>query len=113
MFSDNGGYYKFPNGLIIQWGQVTSLISEFGVGTHISYPTNFPNKVLSVQATLEDTQRTNRSLTEINIGDTNTVLNTINITTTSFIVYTDFVLPTEKGFTPLDYCNVHWFAIGY
>ena len=45
MFSDQGGYYKFPNGLIMQWGFISI---ENTSTTSVNFPIKFPNKVLQV-----------------------------------------------------------------
>jgi hypothetical protein len=43
------GYYKFPNGLIVQWGQVRGTYAE---GQHtISFPTPFPSACFNIQVT--------------------------------------------------------------
>lgn len=44
-FSDKGGWYKFPNGLIIQWG--------YSSKRNLTFPIAFPNKCLTMQATRE------------------------------------------------------------
>ena len=44
-FSDKGGWYKFPNGLIIQWG--------YSSKKNLTFPIAFPNKCLNMQATRE------------------------------------------------------------
>ena len=44
-FSDKGGWYKFPNGLIIQWGYSSKI--------KLTFPIAFPNKCLNMQATRE------------------------------------------------------------
>ena len=45
LFSDKGGYYKFPNGLILQWG-----ISD---DINLSFPISFPHRCFSMTATRE------------------------------------------------------------
>ena len=44
-FSDKGGWYKLPNGLIIQWG--------YSSKKNLTFPIAFPNKCLNMQATRE------------------------------------------------------------
>lgn len=44
-FTDRGGYYIFPNKLIIQWG-----ISD---NINLNFPITFPHKCLSMTATRE------------------------------------------------------------
>jgi len=47
-FSDQGGYYKFPNGLIMQWGFIPIANSRT---TSVTYPIPFPHKTLQVLVT--------------------------------------------------------------
>lgn len=57
-FTDQGGYYIFPNGLIMQWGSVpvddtkTVIYEECNKYT-ITFPVKFPNKLLSLNVSLE------------------------------------------------------------
>lgn len=52
MFSDKGGYYVFPNGLIFQWGYVLSHNWAPGYGgAFVEFPISFPHKTLSVTVT--------------------------------------------------------------
>ena len=44
-FTDKGGYYQFPNGLIFQWGK-----NEHEGWSTIIFPKPFPNKCLSFNA---------------------------------------------------------------
>ena len=44
-FTDKGGYYQFPNGLIIQWGK-----NEHEGWSTVIFPKSFPNKCLSFNA---------------------------------------------------------------
>ena len=44
-FDNKGGWYKFPNGLIIQWG--------YNNKKKLTFPIAFPNKCLTMQATRE------------------------------------------------------------
>ena len=57
MFSDHGGYYKFPNGLIMQWGIVNIKDDEkvFDKDWNqwiAEFPIPFPNKCLNVTTTI-------------------------------------------------------------
>ena len=57
MFSDKGGYYVFPNGLILQWGEVPIDDSQYVIYSEcnlftIQFPKKFPNKILSLNITL-------------------------------------------------------------
>lgn len=58
LFSDQGGYYIFPNGLIMQWGAVpvddtkNFIYDEWNKYT-IKFPIKFPNKLLSLNVSLE------------------------------------------------------------
>lgn len=49
LFSDKGGYYKFSNGLILQWGYIGNLSSDKFY--QISFPISFSHKTLSVTCT--------------------------------------------------------------
>ena len=49
LFSDKGGYYKFDNGLILQWGYIGNLSSDKFY--QISFPISFSHKTLSVTCT--------------------------------------------------------------
>lgn len=53
MFSDQGGYYIFPNGLILQWGQNIAFSDGFGrrIKT-ILFNKTFPHKALSINVTI-------------------------------------------------------------
>ena len=54
MFSDQGGYYKFPNGLIMQWGVgnwITAVMNQSS--ETYNFPIPFPHKCLSVNLTIE------------------------------------------------------------
>ena len=53
MFSDQGGYYIFPNGLILQWGQNVAFSDGFGrrIKT-ILFNKAFPHKALSINTTI-------------------------------------------------------------
>jgi len=84
------GYFKFPNGLIIQWGYETV---DSDTKT-ISFPIEFPNACLNV------------SLTNRKDGDTGGVDYTHCLTGT----------PTTTSFTISSYSShtgVYWMAIGY
>lgn len=50
VFSDTEGYYRFPNGLIIQWGTVKY---RGGYDQH-SYPIPFPHKAVSITGALSN-----------------------------------------------------------
>lgn len=59
LFSDDGGYYKFPNGLIMQWGIVYArdfldycAPSKDCNFFKTEFPIPFPNKVLSATGTI-------------------------------------------------------------
>jgi hypothetical protein len=45
------GYYTFPNGFILQWGNSGYIYSESSVS--VSFPVRFPTACLSAQATLQ------------------------------------------------------------
>lgn len=50
-FSDNGGYYVFPNGLIMQWGKGSGFPNLL---YKIYFPIPFPHKVMSVELTSQN-----------------------------------------------------------
>lgn len=52
----NGGYQKFPSGLIIQWGRVYGVNAEQLIG--VSLPIPFPSAFCTVMATPLDSRRT-------------------------------------------------------
>ena len=47
-FDDKGGYYKFPNGLIMQWGRFGEKANML---TKVYYTIPFPHKTLMVELT--------------------------------------------------------------
>lgn len=48
MFNPAGGYYKFPNGLIMQWGN-TKIARRVGESSgKIYFPIRFPHMLLSI-----------------------------------------------------------------
>ena len=46
LFSDDGGYYIFPNGLILQWGRTP--VTKDALSPKSFFPIPFPNKCLSL-----------------------------------------------------------------
>ena len=48
MFSDKGGYYIFPNGLIMQWGTTINAYVDQRFPVSYQFPIAFPHKCLSV-----------------------------------------------------------------
>lgn len=53
----SNGYYKLPNGLIFQWGQIINSISE---QTTLSFPLEFPNTCLNAVCSLMFQSSTSR-----------------------------------------------------
>lgn len=54
LFSDSGGYYKFPNGLIMQWGIYDpfgdNVSDSYRTLDRVTFPISFPHKVFYVQS---------------------------------------------------------------
>ena len=90
-FTDEGGYYKFPNGLVMQWGKIKR---DDSTG-HINFSIKFPHKLLYVS-------------TQSSAITIRAVSNTIyNRTLTGF----DYIVDTTTGGG--DPNGTGWFAIGY
>lgn len=90
-FTDEGGYYKFPNGLVMQWGKIKRDNSR----GHINFSIKFPHKLLYVS-------------TQSSAISIHAVANAIyNRTLTGF----DYVVDTTSGGG--DPNGTGWFAIGY
>lgn len=90
-FTDEGGYYKFPNGLVMQWGKIKR---DNSIG-HINFSIKFPHKLLYVS-------------TQSSAISIHAVANAIyNRTLTGF----DYVVDTTSGGG--DPNGTGWFAIGY
>lgn len=51
LFSDEGGYYKFPNGLIMQWGYRENVLFDEEHYEVITFPIRFNHKCLAVLTT--------------------------------------------------------------
>ena len=47
---NTNGYTKLPNGLLLQWGFISNNISSGKSNTTVTYPIEFPNKVVSIVA---------------------------------------------------------------
>lgn len=108
MFSDNGGYYKFPNGLIIQWG--ASSLYRADVLQTITFPISFPNAVLSVSIT-QSLEASSNSLSNdfvYDYDDVGTWL--IQKNKFDFSWFTEAITGSNKE-TPV--YKINWFAIGY
>jgi len=65
LFSDEGGYYKFPNGLILQWGTVDNVIFDERDIKYVYFPISFSHKCVNVQATLKIYTRLPDDITRI------------------------------------------------
>lgn len=54
LFSDSGGYYKFPNGLIMQWGIYDpfgdNVSDSYRTLDRVTFPISFPHTVFYVQS---------------------------------------------------------------
>ncbi len=90
------GYYKLPNGLIIQWGSAT--VSNGSPGTSISFNTPFATAVYSIQMTIQKNTSTGQG------GSARSAfVNPGSETTTAFTAK----LVSGDATNP-----VYWFAIG-
>ncbi|WP_303813989.1 hypothetical protein [Selenomonas ruminantium] len=108
LFSDEGGYYIFPNGLIIQWG--TSSLYRADVLQTITFPISFPNAVLSVSITQSLEAFSNNLNKDLVYGydDVGTWL--IQKNKFDFSWYTEAITGSNKE-TPV--YKINYFAIGY
>ena len=97
MFDDRGSYYKFPNGLIMQWGIAKDIIFYDSYNYSVNFPVAFPNKCLSVTGSID--YKTNVS---------GVMASYIwNISKTEFTIQNDAVWDIyPQG-------SYSWFAIGY
>lgn len=97
-FSDQGGYYIFPNGLIMQWGKSRGYADRL---YKVYFPLEFPHKVMNVVLTSQNNDLTISSM------DNSSPLVGKDLTTSYFVANTD----------GLPYVNrqddFFWFAIGY
>lgn len=100
-FSDRGGYYKFPNGLIMQWGYIGGIYIYDLKGKnppHITFPISFPTKTLNVFLSIY-------TPTEINEGIANVYSS--NTTRSGTDVITDaYANGIKEGI-------IYWFVLGY
>ena len=110
MFGDNGGYYKFPNGLIMQWG-ISSTYKPLEI-QNIVFPTPFPHKVLSVSFTQSLEVLMNGLLSNIEYANGNNDYGTWLLlkSRTGFSYYSESVGPDNSS---QSFLKIHWFAIGY
>jgi hypothetical protein len=89
------GYYKFPGGFIVQWGEVTNVSS---VTSSVTFPVAFPTACVHA----------NIAKSIINSGANGVrTWNLISLSTTGFSY--DPWYSGSSGTT----ANVYWFAIGY
>lgn len=92
LFDQNGGYQKFPSGLIMQWGVYT--VTQTGLPVPIpdaSFPIPFPNACLNMQTTTYNT--------------------TISVDGDESVIYTrtQFAIARRNASGLIQ----NWFAIGY
>lgn len=85
---NTNGYYKLPNGLILQWGYFD--LGTSGTNTTITFPIAFPNKLLTI----------NRTIVTASNGSASNDLHSI---------YTQSL----TGFHLTYYYPFYWFAAGY
>ena len=114
MFGDNGGYYIFPNGLIMQWGKISQLYTNENMGRQgkssikYSFPIPFTHSCLSLCIT--------NSLE--NVSDSHRISNkgtgVFSYDKTGFYPFIDLYesLSPEDTSAGLP-IGCHWFAIGY
>ena len=100
--ADNG-YLKLPNGLILQWGKVTSGWPGEGPYT-VTFPVAFPNKCLNTQVTVWSDGRKGSVNLDITIP-----VGTIR--PASFDALFNGI--GFQGSTAADLKGFYWFAIGY
>ncbi len=103
-YSDEFGWIKFPNGLIMQWGSSTKLSNSFGNFDHaITLPTSFTHHRIYSHGTLE---------TGIDWGDSLVTVHSrqFNLGSIRFVVDSgDLGSPVGN---PSLY-ELHWIAIGF
>ena len=101
MFSDQGGYYKFPNGLIMQWGHQPTFhdLFEDGREWRIQFPIPFPHKCFMV-----DTAITYQKGTGIPAGNSYPR----DITSVGFVL-----VDQEWSGGWEQHATNYWFAMGY
>ena len=101
MFSDQGGYYKFPNGLIMQWGHQTPYhdLYEGGREWNVKFPIPFPHKCFMVNTAL-----TYQAGTRIPAGNSYPR----DITSVGFILVDQ---EWSNGWE--QHATNYWFAMGY
>ena len=101
MFSDQGGYYKFDNGLIMQWGHQPTFHDLWTDGREypINFPIPFPNKCFMV-----DTAITYQAGTGIPAGNSYPR----DVTRTGFVL-----VDQEWSGGWEQHATNYWFAMGY
>lgn len=100
-FNDKGGYYKFPNGLIMQWGNINGIdILDLNGKTppHITFPIPFPTKVLNITLSICAPQSVYNGISNVYSHNT---------TRTGSDVITDQLSYGAKNAT------IYWYALGY
>lgn len=96
-FSDQGGYYIFPNGLMFQWGITAPYDAD--LFEKIYFPIPFPHKCLHISISTS----TNRSVSGA-YGDA---------TFTNDYTNQYFILNTDPQYGRGNKDSSYWFAIGY
>jgi len=72
------GYYTFPNGLIVQWGQNRSVTPGNGYVIPITFPVTFPHSVLAMSVvpyTPSGTTYVSKHISRTNTGSTTSSVN--------------------------------------
>ena len=113
-FSDNGGYYKFSNGLIMQWGHTPLSYTQ---GTTVTFPIPFPHKCLSATASIyaADSSAHNGSAQDMSV-----LAHVYDYSRTNlYITYVDSDGDWTNRYVPsrtlkeTRCASYTWFAIGY
>jgi hypothetical protein len=93
------GYQRFPGGLILQWGKLTSVnMDNDVVAMAVTFPIAFPTAFLSIQLTVGIGTNTTRNLAPYSAAET----------TSGFNLYID-----KDAVEDIIVGNVYYLAVGY
>jgi tail fiber protein gp53 len=91
------GFIQFPNGLIMQWGELTGILVGNGAGTNtVTFPTAFPNNCFAAYISEVKSSTTSTNILHISVEPT----------TVSFLII------GQGGATPNFPTKAFWLAIG-
>ncbi len=93
---NTNGYFKFPNGLIIQWGKYGAAIPNDGA-VYIAFPIAFPNSIFGVWTNAIITASSGQLATSLCVKN--------DYTTSGCVLINDAYQANARGY--------FWFAIGY